>query len=126
MFLYLEDLVPNALIELVENNVSKTISYKSVLEYGCQVIEELRLKNIEALLVVNRDKTAEFEKEYKEIFDFFEINNNVYIGLKKNINTNYLRKYFRTMQSLDTLEAMTSEKAKQTLGIKKKTLSKHP
>ena len=125
MFLYIEDLVSNALIELIENNVSKTISYESALKYGYAVIEELKLKNIEALLVVNRDRTMEFEQEYKETFHFFELDDVHYISLKKNIDTNYLRKHFRTLQSLDTLIAMTSENAKQTLGIKEKTLYKH-
>ena len=117
MYLTLEDLVPNALIELIENNVSKSVSYLTIIQYGNIVIKELEKRNIDAILFIYRDKTLQFEEEYKEIFDFFKIDNIEYVKLKDNIDTNYLRKYFRTRQSLDKLIALTSDKSKQTLGI---------
>ena len=117
MYLTLEDLVPNALIELIENDVSRTVSYPTILQYGDVVIKELEKRNIDAILLIYRDKTMQFEDEYKEIFDFFEIEDIGYVKLKDNINTQYLRKYFRTRQSLDTLIALTSDNSKQILGI---------
>ena len=117
MFLTLEDLVPNALIELVENDVSRTVSYPTILEYGNVVVKELEKRNIDAILLIYRDKTLQFEDDYKEIFNFFEIDNIGYVQLKDNISTQYLRKYFRISQSLDTLIALTSDSSKQALGI---------
>jgi len=117
MYLTLEDLVPNAIIELVENDISRMVSYPTILEYGNVVIKELEKRNIKAILLIYRDMTMQFEYEYKEIFDFFEIDNIEYVRLKDNISTNYLRKYFRTRQSLDTLIALTSDNSKQVLGI---------
>ena len=121
MFLTLEDLVPNALIELIENDVSRTVSYPTILQYGEIVVKELEKRNINAILLIYRDKTLQFEDEYKEIFDFIEIDNIGYVKLKDNISTQYLRKYFRTRQSLDTLIALTSNASKQLLGINTET-----
>ena len=60
------------------------------------VVKELEKRNIEAILLIYRDKTMQFEDDYKEIFIFFEIDNIGYVKLKDNISTTYLRKYFRT------------------------------
>ena len=117
MYLTLEDLVPNALIELVENDVNRSVSYPTILKYGDVVVKELEKRNINAILLIYRDKTLQFEDDYKEIFNFFEIDNIGYVQLKDNINTQYLRKYFRIRQSLDTLIALTSDISKQAIGI---------
>lgn len=117
MFLTLEDLAPNALIELVENDISRTISYSTVLQYGLCVVEELKRRNIDGSLLMYRDNIRQFEEEWKEIFDFFEMNDVGYIRLKEGINTNYLRKHFRIQQSPDVLIAMTNKNSKQVLGI---------
>ena len=128
MYLTLEDLVPNALIELIENDVSRSVSYLSILEYGNVVVKELEKRNIDAILLIYRDKTMQFEDDYKEIFTFFETDNIEYVKAKDNISTDYLRKYFRTRQSLDTLIALTCDNSKKALGIniceKKKILQK--
>jgi len=39
MYLTLEDLVPNALIELVENDVNRFVSYPTILKYGDVVVK---------------------------------------------------------------------------------------
>lgn len=117
MYLTLEDLVPNALIQLVENDVNRSVSYPTILKYGDVVVKELEKRNINAILLIYRDKTLQFEDDYKEIFNFFETDNIRYVQLKDNISTQYLRKYFRIRQSLDTLIALTSDSSKQALGI---------
>ena len=117
MFLTLEDLVPNALIQLIENDVSRSVSYLTIIQYGNVVINELKKRDVEAILLIYRDNALQFEDDYKEIFDFFEIDNIDYIKLKDDVSTHYLRKYFRTRQSLDKLIALTSDNSKQVLGI---------
>jgi len=117
MYLTLEDLVPNALIELIENDVCRSVSYLTIMQYGNVVIKELEKRNINAIMLIYRDNALQFEDEYKEIFDFYEIDNIGYVKLKDNINTQYLRKHFRTRQSLDTLIALTSDNSKKVLGI---------
>jgi len=118
--LELEDLVPNALIEMVESNTGRIISYQKVLQYGNCITQELKKKNIESSLFIYRDKTINFEQEYKDIFVFFENYDNRYIELRENINTNYLRTRFRTRESLEVLIAMTSDNSRKVLGIKEK------
>ena len=115
--LTLEDLVPNALIELVENNVSRTVSYPTIMEYGDVVVKELEKRNINATLYIHRIKTMQFEYDFKEVFDFFEKDHIGYVKLKDNISTNYLRNHFRISQSLETLSALTSDNSKRVLGI---------
>lgn len=117
MYLTLEDLVPNALIELIENDVCRSVSYLTIMQYGNMVIKELEKRNINAIMLIYRDNALQFEDEYKEIFNFYEIDNIGYVKLKDNINTQYLRKHFRTRQSLDTLIALTSDNSKKVLGI---------
>lgn len=117
MYLTLEDLVPNALIELIENNVSRSVSYPTILQYGSVVVRELKKRNKEGILHIHRDDTTQFEEDYKEVFDFFEIGNIRYVKVKDNISSNYLRKRFRIHQSIDTLTALISDNSKQTLGI---------
>ena len=121
----IEDLVSNAPIELIENDISRTVSYPTIMEYGNIVVEELKKRNIKAILNIYRIKTMQFEYDYKEIFDFYEKDGIGYVKLKDNINTNYLRTHFRTSQSLDELIALTSDNSKKVLGInidKKKVL----
>ncbi len=115
--LTLEDLVPNALIELIENNVSRSVSYPTILQYGNVVVNELKKQNIDCILQIHRGATSQFEDDYKEIFDFFEINNVRYVKAKDNISSNYLRKHFRIHQSIDTLTALINDTSKQALGI---------
>lgn len=115
--LTLEDLVPNALIELIENNVSRSVSYPTILEYGNVVVNELKKQNIDCILQIHRGTTSQFEDDYKEIFDFFEINNVRYVKAKDNISSKYLRKHFRIHQSIDTLTALINDTSKQALGI---------
>ena len=115
--LTLEDLVPNALIELIENNVSRSVSYPTILQYGSVVVSELKKRNKEGMLHIHRDNTTQFEEDYKEVFDFFEINNVRYVKAKDNISSNYLRKHFRIHQSIDTLTALINDTSKQALGI---------
>ena len=72
VYLILEDLVSNVIIELAENNINRAVSYPVILEYGNAVIKELEKRNIEAILLIYRDKTLQFEDDYKEIFNFLK------------------------------------------------------
>ena len=120
--LTLEDLIPNALIELIENNNSRSVSYPAILQYGNVVVDELKKQNIDCILQIHKDTTSQFEDDYKDIFDFFEIANVRYVKTKANINSSYLRKQFRTQQSIDVLVALTSDTSKQALGINQQNI----
>ena len=101
-------------IKLFPNNDERAKQITEIL------VKELEKRNINAILLIYRDKTLQFEDDYKQIFNFFEIDNIGYVQLKDNISTQYLRKYFRIRQSLDTLIALTSDSSKQALGINTK------
>lgn len=119
MFLYLEDIVPNGLIELIESNTANEISYKQAMEYGYQVALELEKRGINTTLVFYKNKTIQFERDYKNIFDFYELDCATIVKLKPNKNVNDLRDNFRGYQTLDNVIAMTSQERRKVLGIKK-------
>ncbi len=119
MFLYLEDIVPNGLIELIESNTANEISYKQAMEYGYQVALELEKRGINTTLVFYKNKTIQFERDYKNIFDFYELDCATIVKLKPNKNVNDLRDNFRGYQTLDNVIAMTSQESRKVLGIKK-------
>lgn len=119
MFLYLEDIVPNGLIELIESNTANEISYKQAMEYGYQVALELEKRGINTTLVFYKNKTIQFERDYKNIFDFYELDRATIVKLKPNKNVNDLRDNFREYQTLDNIIAMTSQESRKVLGIKK-------
>lgn len=51
----IEDLVANALIELVDNNENnREVTYEQLNEYGAIVIETLNTKHEEAVLIISR------------------------------------------------------------------------
>ena len=59
-FISVEDLVANALIELVEKTGNRTVSFSQLNKYGDAIIAKLRARNIDATLIYTRDKTEQF------------------------------------------------------------------
>lgn len=115
----IEDLVANALIEMVDNDVNnREVTYSQLNEYGAIVIETLNAQNEEAVLIVSRERTQAFLHDYS---DFFQVRENAQgekcIALVEGRTTDELRKMFRGYLSLDMLLAFISEHSLQALGI---------
>ncbi len=115
----IEDLVANALIELVDNDENnREVTYKQLNDYGAIVIETLNAKNEEAVLIVSKERTKAFLHDYS---DFFEVRTNARqekcIALLDGKTTDELRELFRGYLSLDMLLAFISEHSLQALGI---------
>lgn len=115
----IEDLVANALIELVDNDENnREVTYKQLNDYGALVIETLIAKNEEAVLIVSKERTRAFLHDYSE---FFEVRVNGQqekcIALREGKTTDELRELFRGYLSLDMLLAFISEHSLQALGI---------
>lgn len=115
----IQDLVANALIELVDNNVNnREVTYSQLNEYGAIVIEKLNAQNEEAVLIVSRECTQAFLYDYS---DFFQVRHNAKgekcIALLEGKTTDELRKMFRGYLSLDMLLAFVSEQSLRALGI---------
>lgn len=115
----IEDLVANALIELVDNDENnREVTYKQLNDYGALVIETLIAKNEEAVLIVSKERTRAFLHDYSE---FFEVRVNGQqekcIALREGKTTDELRELFRGYLSLDMLLAFISEHSLRALGI---------
>lgn len=115
MIIYIEDLVANALIELIERHNVREISLGSLKKYGDTVVEKLEERNIEAFVLIYGEIVAAFIEDYNYLFNVFTINNKTYFQLKNNYDSQYLRDHFRAFQNIETTIAMTNDKCIKTL-----------
>lgn len=115
----IEDLVANALIEMVDNDVNRReVTYTQLNQYGAMVIETLNAQKEEAVLIVSREQTQAFLHDYSE---FFQVRDNIMgercIALREGRTTDELRQLFRGYLSLDMLMAFISDYSLKALGI---------
>lgn len=108
MFIDLEDVVPNSLIEILENDIAKEVSFPILIQYGQQIVEELAKKGINATMLFYKEKNNKFKQIYKDVFDFYSKGDMLWVKCKPNITSKYLREHFRAYQNIDKLEAMVS------------------
>lgn len=108
-YIGIEDLVANALIEIVERTGKRTVSFSQLNEYGEAVVERLKIQKIDATLLFNRNLTNRFFYDYTNYFKITETSSDIQVTLKSEITTKDLRNRFRTKLSLDVLKAFVSE-----------------
>lgn len=104
--LALDDIVPNAFIELkkVDNNVT-SIPMKIIENYGEAVKDKIISNGGHARLSLNRDYTADFCRYYGEYFTIVEIDNTWYVMLNGDISLEKLIVSFRKFIEIDVLLA---------------------
>ena len=110
-FIGIEDLVANALIEIVESSGIRTVKFSQLNKYGDVILTKLKETNTEALLVLNRDTTNKFFHDCSDIFEIEETQTDIHITLKDNISTTVLRERFRINIALHLLKAFISTEA---------------
>lgn len=117
-YIGIEDLVANALIEIVDKTGNNEVSFQKLNDYGAIVIRTLNEQKEEAILLLSRDRTNAFIHNCTEFFDIRdEENGDTIISLKKGVTTNQLRLQFRTNIAFDVLLAFVNEKCLQVLGV---------
>lgn len=114
-FIGIEDLVANALIEIVEKTGKRSVRFSQLSEYGNVILMNLKKDNTDVKLVFNRDATNQFFHDCSDIFTIEEVNDDIIISLNDNISTNYLRSQFRINIALQLLKAFVSEEAVKIL-----------
>ncbi len=107
-FIGIEDLVANALIELVEKTGNRTVSFSQLNKYGDAVIAKLRKNDMDVTLVFTRETTNQFFHDCSDIFSIKDFDSDIRITLNENISTNYLRKRFRVNLALNLLSAFVA------------------
>lgn len=117
-YIGIEDLVANALIEIVDKTEKNEVSFLKLNEYGAIVLRTLNEQKEEAILLLSRDRTNAFIHNCTNFFNIRdEENGDTIISLKEGITTNQLRKQFRTNIAFDVLLAFVNEKCLRVLGV---------
>ena len=121
MYIYIEieDLVANALIELVEKNERREVLFKELDDYGARVIDVLnRDGETKAVLVVSRESQTAILEDYADMFEPFEKDGAKGIRLKDGISSMQLWKRFCVSLSVRVIEAFqASSITKEALGV---------
>ena len=120
MYIYIEieDLVANALIDLVEKKGKREVLFKDLDEYGARVIDELSSDgHTKAVLVVSRESQMAMLEDYTDMFEPFKSNGALGIRLRDGIEPIQLWKRFCASLSMKVLSAFQSEMTRRALGV---------
>lgn len=117
-FIGIEDLVANALIELMENNACREVTFETLIKYGAVVLSVMRDNGDEAVFLLSKEHTDELIRNYS---DFFEIHRgdagSDAIVLRAEKTVDDLRARFRAFLTIDSLLAFTNRRSLAELGV---------
>ena len=71
MYIGIEDLVANAIIELVENSQSGEVLFSQINRYGATVVQILSENDKRAILILSKERTNAFLHDYSDYFELF-------------------------------------------------------
>lgn len=114
-FIGIEDLVANALIEIVEKTGKRTVSFSQLNRYGDVIMAKLKENNTDVKLIFNRNSTNQFFHDCSDIFAVDETKEDIIISLNNHISTKYLREQFRINIAFQILSAFVSNDAIKVL-----------
>lgn len=120
MYIYIEiqDLVANALIELLERGKKGEVLFRQLDEYGARVVEVLsKEKETTAVLVVSRESQMAMVEDYSDMFEPFEQDGAKGIRLKDGVDALQIWSRFCASLSLKVLRAFQSQTTKEALGV---------
>lgn len=117
IYIGIEDLAANALIELVEKSEKREVLFKQLDEYGARVVKFLNDKQEQAVLVLSKERTNEFLHDYSDYFELFSNGMDEGIRLKADISVSQLWKKFRGYLSVDVMLAFMDQMSVSALGV---------
>lgn len=118
VYIGIEDLAANALIELMsKNDNNRFVSYTELENYGAEVVKFLNAKGEKAVLILSRESTSDMFRNYSDIFEEVLRNEILGIELKTNITVNDLINKFRGYLAWDVLLAFINERTVAKLGV---------
>ena len=85
MYIGIEDLVANAIIELVEKSQRREVLFSEVNRYGATVIQILSENDKKAVLILSKERTNAFLHDYSHFFELFSNGIEEGIRLKEGI-----------------------------------------
>lgn len=118
VYIGIEDLAANALIELLEKDNSNTkVSFKALEDYGNAVVNYINSEDGErAVLVLSRDRTNRFLYDYADFFELYTGSDGEGILLKEGKNIEDLWSKFRSYLTFDILSAFVNKGNVRALG----------
>ncbi len=117
IYIGIEDLAANALIELVEKAEKREVLFKQLDDYGAGVLNFLNKEKGQAVLSLSKEQTSEFLHDYSAYFELYTRGMDEGVRLKEGIPVSELWKKFRGYLSTDVLMAFMDESAVSALGL---------
>ena len=120
VYIGIEDLVANALIEVVEKNAERrVVFFRELDEYGAMVVKYLNENNEHAVLLLSKERTNSFLHDYSEFFELYSEDGKIDEGirLKDGVTTSSLWERFRSYLTIDVMRAFMNEEALNKLGV---------
>ena len=117
VFIGMEDLAANALIEMLERSDVREVSFEALYKYGIMVVELLERGSERVVLLLSRHYTSEFIRNYSDYFFIRKTEEGDMICLHPDVSSTDLRKLFRAYISIDLLLALVNEKSLSKLGV---------
>lgn len=117
VYIGIEDIAANALIELVEKSNKKEVLFSQLNQYGAEIVNIIGDKQ-KIILIISNESTNRFLNNYSEFFELFSNGNEEGIRLKDGVTVDKLWMTFRTYLTLDFLKAFSSPESLKALGIK--------
>ncbi len=119
VYIGIEDLAANALIEVMSKDKSKRfVSYEELENYGSEVVNFLNAQGEKAILILSRESTNAMFRNYSDIFEETTLNNQLGIVLKPKVSIEDLIIKFRGYLAWDVLLAFVSKQTVSKLGVK--------
>jgi len=117
-YIGIEDLVANALIELMKQEESnRKVSLKVLSDFGTVIVKLLTNSEQSAILLLTKESTYEFINDYADFFSIQEYDSVEYIELKENKTIEDLRYQFRRNFTVDLAKAINGKESKKALKI---------
>ena len=126
VFIGMEEITANALIELMERKREKEVSFDTLVKYGMHVVRVFKQRTgVEAILLLSREYQLSMLEDYSDFFEatFTSDGNGLFrlknVGEDEDLRTKLsdLKSCFRWTMSRQMIDAFLSEEAIQELGI---------
>lgn len=115
-YIGIEDLAANAMIEMLKRGRQRFLTYDEIELYGAEVVQILKENGEKAVLILSRENTAAFFRNYAEFFEEGLQNGKKGIKLKAEKQLDDLIQQFRGYLALDVLLAFMNQRSVQVLG----------
>ena len=118
LYLTIEDIVPNSIIELEKINGRKNVTIEEAKKYGEEVAKHLTKRGYYTRLKLNPGLTESFEIKYGNYFEKYYDKDTYGYYLNEEKDIEEITKIFRTPLVSEVIESFTNQEViKNSIGI---------